>query len=58
NLKRLGRKFLFLTNSSDSTPADLQARLSGMGIQVDVGCFYTSALATAAFLHAQKPRGK
>ncbi len=58
NLKRLGRKFLFLTNSSDSTPEDLQARLSGMGIQVDVGCFYTSALATAAFLHAQKPRGK
>jgi NagD protein len=29
-----------------------------MGIRVGVGCFYTSALATAAFLHAQKPAGK
>jgi len=58
HLKKLGRKFLFLTNSSDSTPVDLQGRLSAMGIQVDVECFYTSALATAAFLHAQKPEGK
>jgi NagD protein len=57
-LEKLGRKFLFLTNSSDSTPVDLQGRLSAMGIQVDVECFYTSALATAAFLHAQKPEGK
>lgn len=57
-LEKLGRKFLFLTNSSDNTPAHLRERLSGMGIQVDVGCFYTSALATAAFLHAQKPEGK
>lgn len=58
HLKKLGRKFLFLTNSSDSTPVDLQGRLSSMGIHVDVECFYTSALATAAFLHAQKPEGK
>ena len=57
-LEKLGRKFLFLTNSSDGTPADLHERLSAMGIRVDVGCFYTSALATAAFLHAQRPTGK
>jgi NagD protein len=57
-LEALGRKFLFLTNSSDSTPVDLQERLSAMGIEVDVESFYTSALATAAFLHAQKPGGK
>lgn len=57
-LEKLGRRFLFLTNSSDSTPADLRARLSAMGIRVGVECFYTSALATAAFLHAQKPEGK
>ena len=57
-LEGLDRKFLFLTNSSDSTPVDLQERLSAMGIEVDVGRFYTSALATAAFLHAQKPGGK
>lgn len=57
-LEALGRKFLFLTNSSDSTPGDLQRRLSAMGIQMDVDRFYTSALATAGFLHAQKPEGK
>jgi NagD protein len=57
-LEALGRKYLFLTNSSDSTPVDLQKRLSVMGIQVGVERFYTSALATAAFLDAQKPQGK
>ncbi len=57
-LEALGRKYLFLTNSSDSTPVDLQKRLSVMGIQVGVERFYTSALATAAFLDAQEPRGK
>jgi NagD protein len=57
-LEVLGRRFLFLTNSSDSTPSDLQRRLSAMDIEVGVDCFYTSALATAAFLDAQKPEGK
>jgi len=57
-LKKLGRKFLFLTNSSESTPVELQRRLSSMGIEVEAKAFYTSALATAAFLHAQKPQGK
>ena len=57
-LKALGRKFLFLTNSSESTQGELQRRLSNMGIEVEAKTFYTSALATAAFLQAQKPRGK
>ena len=57
-LKMMGRKFLFLTNSSESTPVELQRRLSAMGIQVEAEAFYTSALATAAFIHAQKPKGK
>ena len=57
-LKMLGRKFLFLTNSSESTPVELQRRLSAMGIEVEAEAFYTSALATAAFIHAQKPKGK
>ena len=56
-LETLGRRFLFLTNASRSTPADLQRRLSVMGIQVVVERFYTSALATAQFLNAQKPQG-
>ena len=57
-LRILGRRFLFLTNSSDSTPLDLQRKLAAMGIPVDVQCFYTSALATAAFLQTQKPKGR
>jgi NagD protein len=57
SLMELDRKFLFLTNSSDSTPLDLQGKLSAMGINVGAERFYTSALATAAFLNSQKPRG-
>jgi NagD protein len=57
-LETLGRSFLFLTNSSRSTPAELQSKLSAMGIHVSVERFYTSALATAQFLHAQKPMGR
>jgi len=57
-LKMLGRKFLFLTNSSESTPAELRGKLSAMGIEVEAEAFYTSALATAAFLHAQKPKAR
>lgn len=57
-LEALGRKFVFLTNSSEHTPAELQSRLSAMGIQVEPEAFYTSALATATFLHGQNPRGK
>lgn len=57
-LRELDRKFLFLTNSSDCTPGDLQEKLSSMGIDVDTDRFYTSALATAAFLDAQKPKGR
>lgn len=57
-LKALRRKFLFLTNASSRTPRDLQAKLLGLGIEVSAECFYTSALATAAFLQSQVPNGK
>jgi NagD protein len=56
-LETLDRRFLFLTNASRSTPADLKSRLATMGIHVDVERFYTSALATAQFLNTQKPQG-
>ena len=56
-LKAEQKKFLFLTNSSERTPRELQMKLRHMGIDVDEEHFYTSALATAAFLHSQKPRG-
>jgi NagD protein len=56
-LKRENKKFLFLTNSSERTPQELQEKMSRLGIDVDSDVFYTSALATANFLASQKPKG-
>lgn len=49
------KKFVFLTNSSERTPHELSMKLERMGLQVSAEHFYTSAMATAEFLHAQKP---
>ena len=54
-LKSNGKKFLFLTNSSQYTPRELQQKLGRMGLDVDESHFYTSALATARFLNSQAP---
>jgi NagD protein len=51
------KRFVFLTNSSERTPKELQEKLDRLGVTVDKDAFYTSALATAMFLSAQKPRG-
>jgi NagD protein len=51
------KQFLFLTNASERTPRELQEKMKRMGIEVDRSHFYTSALATAAFLQSQKPGG-
>lgn len=56
-LKRADKRFLFLTNSSERSPAELSQKLARLGIQVGPEHFYTSALATAAFLANQKPGG-
>lgn len=56
-LKKEGKKFLFLTNSSERTPKELQEKMSRLGIDLDEDVFYTSALATAQFLAVQKPGG-
>src|SRR3954468_13276372 len=56
-LRRGGHRFLFLTNNSQWTPRDLRHRLDQMGIEVEETAFHTSALATADFLHRQKPGG-
>jgi NagD protein len=56
-LKKEGKKFLFLTNSSERTPKELQEKMSRLGIDLEDHVFYTSALATANFLASQKPRG-
>ena len=52
-----GKKFLFLTNSSERTPKELHEKLKRLGINVGEQHFYTSALATASFLSNQKPDG-
>lgn len=49
------KKFVFLTNSSERTPHELSMKLDRMGLQVTPDHFYTSAMATAEFLHSQKP---
>ena len=54
-LYREKKRFLFLTNSSERTPRELQQKLARMGLEVDESHFYTSALATAQFLKTQSP---
>lgn len=54
-LLRENKRFLFLTNSSERTPRELQQKLARMGLDVDESHFYTSALATAQFIRAQAP---
>jgi len=56
-LKKENKRFLFLTNSSERTPRELQEKLHRLGVNVDRNVFYTSALATAQFLSSQKPKG-
>jgi NagD protein len=56
-LRHAGARYLFLTNNSSKTPADLKHKLARMGIEAEDEHFYTSALATAAFLDSQQPRG-
>jgi NagD protein len=51
------RRFLVLTNNSIFTPRDLAARLARAGLNVPEKAIWTSALATADFLHTQLPAG-
>ena len=50
--------FLILTNNSQYTPRDLQMRLHYLGLDVPPAAIFTSALATAQFLHDQRPGGR
>ncbi|MGM9556706.1 MAG: HAD-IIA family hydrolase [Oscillospiraceae bacterium] len=54
-LEQNGKRFLFLTNSSERSPKELRQKLQRMGLDVDEEHFYTSALATASFLARQMP---
>lgn len=55
--KEQGLRFLVLTNNSIYTPRDLAARLKATGLAIPEEAIWTSALATADFLHSQKPKG-
>ena len=50
-----GKQFVFLTNSPEKTPHELSMKLERMGLSVSADHFYTSAMATAEFLHSQAP---
>ena len=54
-LYREKKDFLFLTNNSGYTPRELHQKLARLGLDVPESHFYTSALATAAFLKEQAP---
>ncbi len=49
------KRFVFLTNSAERTPHELSMKLERMGLSVPADNFYTSAMATAAFLDSQRP---
>ncbi|MBD7957541.1 HAD family hydrolase [Microbacterium sp. Sa4CUA7] len=52
-----GTPFLVLTNNPIFTPRDLSARLRASGLDVPEERIFTSAMATADFLHSQLPGG-
>lgn len=54
-LQKENKEYLFLTNNSGYTPKELHQKLFRMGLDVPEEHFYTSALATAAFLKEQAP---
>ena len=54
-MQKENKRFLFLTNSSERSPRELQQKLARMGLEVDESHFYTSALATAKFISSQAP---
>jgi len=56
-LKSRGAEYLVLTNNPMYTPGDLSHRLKTIGLDVPTEQIFTSAMATARFLHSQKRRG-
>lgn len=56
-LQKLGREYLVLTNNPLYTPRDLAHRLHTSGLDIPQKRIFTSAQATAQFLHSQRPNG-
>lgn len=57
-LRSANAKFLVLTNNSRFTPRDLAYRLKMAGLDISENSIFTSAMATARFVHSQRPNGK
>ena len=53
-----GIEYLVLTNNPLYTPSDLAHRLQTNGLAIPTERIFTSAMATAQFLHSQRPAGK
>jgi NagD protein len=53
-----GRKYLFLTNSPDHSPAELRKSLKKLGMDIPESCIHTSAQTMASFLRAHGKRPK
>lgn len=56
-LKASGGEWLVLTNNPLYTPRDLSYRLGIIGLDIPAERIFTSGLATARFLQAQRPEG-
>lgn len=56
-VKESGVEYLVLTNNPIFTPRDLSHRLKITGLDIPAERIYTSSMATAQFLKAQKPGG-
>ncbi|WP_188940180.1 HAD-IIA family hydrolase [Nakamurella endophytica] len=56
-LTEAGRNFVVVTNNPIYTRRDLRARLLTTGLDIPEDRIWTSALATARFLHSQRPGG-
>jgi NagD protein len=56
-LRECGRAFLVLTNNAFFTPKALHSRLTDMGLTLEEDQIWTAALATAQFVHDQRPHG-
>jgi NagD protein len=56
HMRAEGIPFLFLTNNSEQTPLDLVRKLERLGIDgLTPANFITASIATAQFLHSQRP---
>ncbi|WP_204519699.1 TIGR01457 family HAD-type hydrolase [Brevibacillus fulvus] len=56
-LRETGRRFLYVTNNSSTTPEKVAVRLEAMGLPTDPEQVYTSSMAVAAYLSEKEPHG-